>query len=603
MNTISSNANFDRVYKINPHLKVIRITNNEIMARHSARSAFSRTWCDTGRTGLIGKLIGHMDGDSSLGDLVERGIVKETEVEDAQSIIDELRDEDILIEPDNDLVAVYLRTIYQAERPFTQSHVGIIGCGQAGSRIARHFAAVKIQKITLCDDVIVKDPIIIQRMLGIDPIYLKEDAPLAECLAKSLAPYGVDRICCVTEDSLSDDQIKNIFEECDFVVVALDEYLSSVLHRVNEHVLNADKPWASVVMDGSEGIVGPIYIPGDTCCFNEFEQQGLATAGTFIHWRIVMNEAVEIPKSMEQKRSAKLLDMWDQLEPENKTLLNLIIKRLLYRQEQGKKTDELTLALEGQKQDMASGKEALRKALFNDKPSYTSSGGDENVEHVSMPTEHRFNEESFLKLVLRRKSSRDYTSDSINLQDISTILFLSYGIRLELPVSKDQPIPYFLNSPSGGGLMSVQLYFVAMNIANLKRGLYKFDPASSSLELISHGEVRGKMYELCSYQDWVAQAGGVFVLVSDLDRLNWKYENRSYRLTHLDAGVLGQSLHLAATSVGLGSSMLFGFFDDDMNQFIGVDGDRQFVSLLLPVGNPVPDYSLLTADSAKDPKS
>ncbi|MYH45671.1 MAG: hypothetical protein F4008_02580 [Gammaproteobacteria bacterium] len=281
MDAISPITSFNQVYKINPHLKVIRITNNEIIARHSARSAFSRSWCDTGRTGLIGKLIGHLDGASSLNDLVERGIIKETEVEDAQSIIDQLREEDILIELDSDLVAVYLQTIYQAEQPFTQNHVGIIGCGQAGSRIARHLAVAKVQKITLCDDAITEDPIVIQRMLSIDPLHVEKNAPVAKCLAKSLEPYGVNHIRCVTEDSLADSQIRRVFEECDFVIVALDEYLSSVLHRANEHALNVDKPWASVVMDGSEGIAGPIYIPGDTCCFNEFEQQGLATAGTF----------------------------------------------------------------------------------------------------------------------------------------------------------------------------------------------------------------------------------------------------------------------------------------------------------------------------------
>ncbi|MYH45673.1 MAG: SagB/ThcOx family dehydrogenase [Gammaproteobacteria bacterium] len=314
-----------------------------------------------------------------------------------------------------------------------------------------------------------------------------------------------------------------------------------------------------------------------------------------------MNKVLEILRSEEQADAAVHFDMWSLLEPENKKLLDLIIERLLNRQKQGKKTDELTLALEGQKQDMASGQKVMRNALFNDKPSYAPLGDD--VERVPMPIEHRLNEESFLKLVRRRESVRDYTSEPVSLQAIATILFLSYGIRLEMPISKDQPIPYFLNSPSGGGLMSTRLYFVAMNVEGLKRGLYQFDTQSFSMELISHGEVRGKMYELCSYQDWVTRAGGVFVLVSDLDRLSWKYEKRSYRLTHLDAGVLGQSLHLAATSVGLGSSMLFGFFDDEMNQFIGVDGDRRFVSLLLTVGNPVPKYSSLSGDLAKDSRN
>lgn len=279
-------------YRINPHLRVIKITENEILVKHSARSFFSKSWMDKGRTGLLGRVINHMSGQINLKKLLESGIIKHEEQEDAQQLIQELIEERILIEADEDLVDVYFRVIQDAETPLANKRIGVIGCGQSGSRIAKQLVQSGIRYLLLADDAKIKNTNTIHRFLGIEPRYLQEHLPIADCLAESLQQFDLKNINTITENSFSKENLAKVFEECDFVVAALDEYMQSILHSINEQALEAEKPWAITIFDGSEGVAGPIFIPGETGCFNEFDVQGIAAAGTLKRDVITYYDAV-----------------------------------------------------------------------------------------------------------------------------------------------------------------------------------------------------------------------------------------------------------------------------------------------------------------------
>lgn len=279
-------------YQINPHLRVIKVTENEILVKHSARSFFSKNWTDKGRTGLLGRVINHMNSQTNLQDLREKEIVKYEEQEDALQLIEQLIEEKILVEADHDLVDVYYRVIQDAETPLADKRIGVIGCGQSGSRIARQLVQSGIKHLLLADDAKIKNINTVHRFLGIEPRYIQEQAPIADCLAESFQHYDLKCISTITEDSFSKENIAKVFEECDFVVAALDEYMQSILHSVNEQALEADKPWAMTIFDGSEGVAGPIFVPGETGCFNEFDIQGIAAAGTLKRDVITYYDAV-----------------------------------------------------------------------------------------------------------------------------------------------------------------------------------------------------------------------------------------------------------------------------------------------------------------------
>lgn len=281
----------------------------------------------------------------------------------------------------------------------------------------------------------------------------------------------------------------------------------------------------------------------------------------------------------------------ERLEAANRAAIEVYVKRALARQEEGLAINPLALAHDGLKLDVGVGKQVMNNILFSDRPAINE--GNDNNTFIKLPEPCIQPTEKFEQLMRRRKSVRDYTDEEVSLAEISSLCTSTVSARDRFKITSSQVIPHAPLAPTGGGLLSIQLYYISLNTESLSRGIYKYRADKHALELVSEGEVRGRIFEITSFQDWIARCAGIFVLVSDLDRVQWKYEDRAYRLTHMDAGVLGQSLHLAATSIDLGSCMVFGFLDNEMNQLMGIDGDRQFVSLIMPIGKPISDFTSL----------
>ncbi|RVU41961.1 SagB/ThcOx family dehydrogenase [Rheinheimera riviphila] len=278
-----------------------------------------------------------------------------------------------------------------------------------------------------------------------------------------------------------------------------------------------------------------------------------------------------------------------QLSSEHRAVIDVYVQRALARQQEELPVTPLSLAHDGLKLDPEMGKQVMNNILFSDRPGYTESSPSEQF--IALPPPQEASAESYAALLKRRKSLRDYTDAPISLAELSSICHLAAGVKNRFKTNSNQTIPYAPFTPTGGGLLSMHLYYAALNTEGLSRGIYRYRAEKHAMQVVSLGEIRGRIFEIASFQDWIARSAGIFILVSDLDRVQWKYEDRAYRLTHMDAGVLGQSVHLTATSLNLGSCMVFGFLDDEMNQLLGIDGDRQFVSLIIPVGHPITDYS------------
>ena len=82
----------------------------------------------------------------------------------------------------------------------------------------------------------------------------------------------------------------------------------------------------------------------------------------------------------------------------------------------------------------------------------------------------------------------------------------------------------------------------------------------------------------------VLHASAVLVLTGIFARVHWKYADRSYRYIMLEAGHLGQNIYLAATALGLAPCGIGAFFDDDLNQLLGIDEREEATVYLLAVG-------------------
>ena len=82
----------------------------------------------------------------------------------------------------------------------------------------------------------------------------------------------------------------------------------------------------------------------------------------------------------------------------------------------------------------------------------------------------------------------------------------------------------------------------------------------------------------------MGQANVCFVISALFQRTRWKYHERTYRYVLMEAGHLGQNLYLAATALGLGACAVGAFFDDTLNQLLGLDGEQEAALYLVSVG-------------------
>ncbi|NEO60876.1 MAG: SagB/ThcOx family dehydrogenase, partial [Moorea sp. SIO4G2] len=80
-------------------------------------------------------------------------------------------------------------------------------------------------------------------------------------------------------------------------------------------------------------------------------------------------------------------------------------------------------------------------------------------------------------------------------------------------------------------------------------------------------------------------ARAVVFHTADLQKAVARLGDRAYRYLHMDAGHLGQRLNLAAIYLGLGVSGIGGFFDDQVNEVLGIPVDEAVV-YITTLGRP-----------------
>ena len=82
----------------------------------------------------------------------------------------------------------------------------------------------------------------------------------------------------------------------------------------------------------------------------------------------------------------------------------------------------------------------------------------------------------------------------------------------------------------------------------------------------------------------VAKAPIVFIWSAIIQRSRWKYHQRCYRYIYLDAGHIAANLALCAVDLNLGSCQIGAFYDDELNQILGLDGGEETIIYMSVIG-------------------
>jgi SagB-type dehydrogenase family enzyme len=206
-----------------------------------------------------------------------------------------------------------------------------------------------------------------------------------------------------------------------------------------------------------------------------------------------------------------------------------------------------------------------------------------DADRIPLPRELLELEHSFLQVVRARASRRDFGDQRMSLSALSTLLHYSYGIRKLTSAYNVSDFPTRF-VPSAGGLQSNELYLVVNGVEDVPQGLYHYHAPTHSLETLSRGIMRRTAVGVSFLQEWMHHASVVCILTCVMERVEWKYGPRGYRMIHVDAGHLSQNLQLLATALKLRATAVSGFFDRSVDELLEIDGRRELTALMVPIG-------------------
>ena len=212
----------------------------------------------------------------SFVDLEESGVVNESNTEDVANLVHYLLERKIAISPSEHLPWVYfsMQPGGVSTDALGAKRVGMVGSGFLGARIAQELARARIKEVILLDDRKAGPRDATYFECGSDLV--KDGRRHVDVAQEILKSTGYESTRKFDAPMSDEEALRDVFEQSDVVITALEWFSPNTLHAVNAAALEAGKPWMSVYFDGSEALIGPIYVPGETPCYNEFELQNEA---------------------------------------------------------------------------------------------------------------------------------------------------------------------------------------------------------------------------------------------------------------------------------------------------------------------------------------
>jgi SagB-type dehydrogenase family enzyme len=203
-----------------------------------------------------------------------------------------------------------------------------------------------------------------------------------------------------------------------------------------------------------------------------------------------------------------------------------------------------------------------------------------------MLPKRRFPNSEFIRVLMARKTHRQFSKQKLKLETVSQLLSLTWGVT----GYSNSPVfgkLLYKTSPSGGARHPAEVYLMALRVEGLRPGLYHYHPGHHYLKRLRTNVTRERAWLYCARQNHVRHAAALFVMTAVFRRTMWKYRHaRAYRVVLLDAGHLCQTFCLVATWLGLAPFCTAALKDTLIEEDIGIDGIRESVLYIAGVGLP-----------------
>lgn len=193
---------------------------------------------------------------------------------------------------------------------------------------------------------------------------------------------------------------------------------------------------------------------------------------------------------------------------------------------------------------------------------------------IELPEPQYDSDVSIEQSLLRRRSIRSYTGESLTLHEVAQLLWAAQGVT--------DPTG-FRTAPSAGALYPLELYVVAGDVQDLSSGVYRYDPDEHQLLRTMEGDKRVELADAALGQYFIGEGAIVIVFTAVYERTTGKYGDRGIRYVHMEVGHAAQNLCLQAAAMDLGVVTVGAFYDEEVGELLDLPGDEQPL-YVIPVG-------------------
>lgn len=226
----------------------------------------------------------------------------------------------------------------------------------------------------------------------------------------------------------------------------------------------------------------------------------------------------------------------------------------------------------------------LTHTLLHKGPQPERIKGYRSAGQVALPSPTGAVDSEFPRVLLARRTIREFGRRPVSLEHLSVLLWLTWGVtgRLRWPGLGKLLLK---TSPSGGARHSIEAYCWSLRVKGLPRGVYHYRGDGHFLERLHSSAQSARVVQLCACQEWVRNCAALFVMTAVFPRVMWRYGfSRAYRTVLLEAGHFCQTFCLVATWLGLAPFCTAALVDREMETDLRLDGASESVLYAAGVG-------------------
>lgn len=192
------------------------------------------------------------------------------------------------------------------------------------------------------------------------------------------------------------------------------------------------------------------------------------------------------------------------------------------------------------------------------------------VKEVKLPKPKEKGLVSIEEALNRRKSVRDYKKTSLNMEEVSQLLWSGSGKNL-----------YRRTAPSAGATYPLEIYLVVGEVEGLEAGVYHYSITKHSLEKTKEQDVRRGLCRAALEQSMIERTPISIIIAADYGRTTGHYGQRGMRYVHMEVGHVGQNVSLQAVALNMGTVMIGAFDDQRVKEVLEIEEEPLYI---IPIG-------------------